>query len=231
VIRLEEANAAKTEFLKMAAHELRTPLGVIHGYGSLLAQGGLSPEHQQLAGLRVYQKAKQVSRLIMDMMLGARLDEVLMGLQLEDLDLIPILDALTIDATRRYPDLAITFSPTVDSARVRGNAEWLGLALRELIDNGVRFRTGLGRLDISLTAAGERWRIDIVDDGLGIDEEAQQRLFRRFSRIETDENRHLVGLGIGLYLVREVVLAHRGTVEVRSRPGVGSEFSVQLPRI
>jgi signal transduction histidine kinase len=229
VVRLEEANAAKSEFLRMAAHELRTPLGVIHGYGSMLAQGGLSPEHQQLAGLRVYEKAKQLSRLIMDMMLAARLDEVLMGLALDELDLVPLLESLVSDATRRFPDLAITFSCPVEEAPLQGNPEWLGLALRELIDNGARFRPGPGRLEISLRAENDCWRVDVVDDGLGIDPAEQSRLFRRFSRLETDENSQLVGLGIGLYLVREVVLAHHGRVQVKSRPRVGSEFSVELP--
>src|ERR1700694_4257022 len=76
VARLRETNAAKTEFLNMAAHELRTPLSVILGYGSLLAQGGLAPEHQKLAGARIYEKTLQLSRLIMDMSLVGRFDEL-----------------------------------------------------------------------------------------------------------------------------------------------------------
>jgi len=72
----------------MAAHELRTPLSVILGYGSLLAQGGLSPEHQKLAGTRSYEKARQLSRLIMDMSLVGRFDELGPAMAREPIDLV-----------------------------------------------------------------------------------------------------------------------------------------------
>src|SRR6202011_1068234 len=93
VARLRETNAAKTEFLNMAAHELRTPLSVILGYGSLLAQGGLSPEHQKLAGARIYEKARQLSRLIMDMSLVGRFDELGGTMTREAIDRVGLLEA------------------------------------------------------------------------------------------------------------------------------------------
>ena len=77
---------------------------------------------------------------------------------------------------------------------------------------------------------GGKWRISVVDDGFGIDPTDQAQLFKRFARIETDANRHLVGMGIGLYLVQEVARAHGGRVLVDSRPAAGSEFTLELPR-
>ncbi len=121
LVRLQEINAAKTEFLNMAAHELRTPLGVIHGYGSLLNQGGLSPEHQRLAGLRIYQKARQLSRLIMDMTLMGRIDELAPGLAKESMDLVSLVDEIVRDMQRRHADLAIELKAVKPSAPVHGN--------------------------------------------------------------------------------------------------------------
>ena len=115
---------------------------------------------------------------------------------------------------------------------VSGNTYWLHLALRELLDNAVRFRPGpSGRIDVSLAEVDGDWRISVLDDGFGIEPENQGQLFKRFARVETDANRHLVGMGIGLYLVQEVALAHRGRVLVDSRPGAGSEFTLELPRL
>ncbi|HYM50073.1 MAG TPA: ATP-binding protein [Candidatus Limnocylindrales bacterium] len=229
--RLREANAAKTEFLNMAAHELRTPLGVIHGYGSLLAQGGLKAEHQQLAGARIYEKARQLSRLIADMMLVARFDELGPDLSREPLDLLALVDSLVLDLRRRSPDLAIELVADVSHAPIVGNPDWLGLAVRELLDNAARFRPKpMGRIDVSLTCSGAVYTVTIVDDGFGIAEQDQARLFRRFSAIETEENRHLVGLGIGLYLVVEIARAHKGEVGVVSRAGQGSEFRLAIPQ-
>jgi two-component system phosphate regulon sensor histidine kinase PhoR len=229
--RLHDINEAKTEFLNMAAHELRTPLGVIHGYGSLLAQGGLSPEHQHLAGQRVFQKARQLSRLIMDMMLVARFDELGPELAKEEVDLVSLLQEIIAEVQRRFPDLAFDLVIRTKSGQTRGNPYWLRLGFRELLDNAIRFRPGpTGRVDISLLESPEGWRLTVIDDGFGIAATDQGRLFQRFSRIETEENSHLVGMVIGLYLVREVAEAHQGRVLVKSQPGVGSEFIFELPR-
>jgi signal transduction histidine kinase len=231
VARLRDMNAAKTEFLNMAEHELRTPLSVILGYGSLLAHGELSAEHQKLAGARIYEKTRQLGRLIMDMSLVGRFDELGRSMDREVLDLIALLDPMIKDQQRRFPDLAIDFRFDVLRAPVNGNAYWLRLAIRELLDNAVRFRLGpTGRIDARLTEADGYWRMSILDDGFGIDPEHQGELFKRFARIETEANRHLVGMGIGLYLVQEVARAHDGRVLVDSRPGAGSEFTLELPR-
>ena len=231
VARLRDMNAAKTEFLNMAAHELRTPLSVILGYGSLLAQGELSPEHQKLAGARIYEKTRQLGRLIMDMSLVGRFDELGPAMAREAIDLVELLEPIVKDQQRRFADLAIDFRFGALAAPVRGNPYWLHLAIRELLDNAVRFRPGpTGRIDVGLDEVGGRWRISVVDDGFGIDPTDQAQLFKRFARIETDANRHLVGMGIGLYLVQEVARAHGGRVLVDSRPAAGSEFTLELPR-
>ncbi len=232
VARLQEVNATKTEFLNLAAHELRTPLGVIHGYASLLVQGELSLDHQQLAGLRIYEKAKQLSRLITDLSLVARLDELGPSLPTRAVDLVVLLEPMVEEVQRRFADLAIDLQIAQPSAPVAANPDWLQLAVRELVDNAVRFRPGpTGRIDIRITLTADAWAVSVLDDGFGIPIAEQGRLFKRFARIETEANQHLVGMGIGLYMVREVALAHRGRVTVNSRPGAGSEFTLELPRL
>jgi signal transduction histidine kinase len=228
--RLREMNATKTEFLNLAAHELRTPLSVIIGYASMLAQGGLSAEHQKLAGSRVYEKARQLSRLIMDMSLVGRFDELSPSMVTERLDLVGLIEPIVKDQQRRFADLAIDLRLDVLTATVRGNAYWLHLAVRELLDNAVRFRPGpTGRIDIGLSQIGANWSLSVMDDGFGIEPNHQGQLFKRFTRIETEATKHLVGLGIGLYIVQEVAQAHGGRVLVDSRPGAGSEFRLELP--
>jgi two-component system phosphate regulon sensor histidine kinase PhoR len=229
--RLLEINAAKTEFLNLAAHELRTPLGVINGYASLLAQGGLTEAHQHLAGARIYEKAKQLSRLITDFSLVARLDELGPALKTNPLDLIELVEPMIEEVQRRFPDVAIELQFSQPQARIDGNAYWLRLAIRELLDNAIRFRPGPGgRIDLTISSVGSHWIVSVLDDGFGIAVADQAGLFGRFARVETEENQHLVGMGIGLYMVREVALAHHGRVAVNSRPGAGSEFTLELPR-
>src|SRR6266566_3874336 len=175
--------------------------------------------------------ARQLGRLIMDMSLVGRFDELGSSMAREPIDLVELMEPMVKDHQRRFGDLAIEFGFETPDAMVDGNAYWLHLALRELLDNAVRFRPGpTGRIDISLTEGDASWRIAVLDDGFGIEPQNQGQLFKRFARIETDANRHLVGMGIGLYLVQEVARAHSGRVLVDSRPEAGSEFTFELPK-
>ena len=133
---------------------------------------------------------------------------------------------------RRFPDLAIDFQFSEARAEVTGDAYWLRLAVRELLDNAIRFRPSpSGRIDLSISSSSTSWVVSVLDDGFGIGTADQDQLFERFARIETDENQQQVGMGIGLYMVREVARAHGGRVTASSRAGAGSEFVLELPRV
>jgi len=167
----------------------------------------------------------------MDMSLVGRLDELGSAMAKEDLDLAALIEPMVKEQQRRYADLAIDLRLDVLAAPLTGNPYWLHLAVRELLDNAIRFRPGpTGRIDVTLARSGKSWTVSVLDDGFGIEPRHQGQLFRRFARIETEATSHLVGLGIGLYIVQEVAKAHGGRVLVDSRPGMGSEFTLELPR-
>src|SRR5207245_11516059 len=104
--------------------------------------GGLTEEHQRLAGLRIYQKARQLSRLIMDLTLIGRIDELAPGLAREPVDLAGLAQETVADVQRRYPDLAIEIAARKPAAQAEGSPSWLRLAIRALLDNAVRRRPG-----------------------------------------------------------------------------------------
>ena len=230
VDELREINQVKTDFLNLASHELRTPLGVINGYASLLSQGGLTEEHQRLAGLRIYEKGRQLTRLLTGLGQVARLDEIRTAPRDEPVDLTALLVELVAEAERHYPDLAIDIELNVPEASARGNAFWLRTAFHEVLDNAARFRGTPGRVDVALVELPDAFVVTVRDDGFGIEESLQPLLFQRFTPIETDTNRHLVGLGIGLYLVREVLAAHGGRIQIQSHPSTGTTATLQVPR-
>jgi two-component system phosphate regulon sensor histidine kinase PhoR len=230
VDELREINQVKTDFLNLASHELRTPLGVINGYASLLSQGGLGEEHQRLAGVRIYEKGRQLTRLLTGLSQVARLDEIRTAPRDEPLDLAGLLVELVADAQRRYPDLAIEIDLTVPEALATGNAFWLRAAVREVLDNAARFRGAPGQVTIGLAEVPDAFVVTVRDDGFGIEESLHPLLFQRFTPIETDTNRHLVGLGIGLYLVREVLSAHGGAIEIQSDPSTGTIAILKVPK-
>jgi two-component system phosphate regulon sensor histidine kinase PhoR len=230
VAELRETNQVKTDFLNLASHELRTPLGVINGYASLLSQGGLTEEHQRLAGLRIYEKGRQLTRLLTGLSQVARLDEIRTAPRDEPVDLAGLLWELVGEAQRRFPDLAIELDLRVPQATTRGNVFWLRAAVREVLDNAARFRSAPGHVDVVLDERPQAFLLTVRDDGFGIEEGMHSLLFQRFTPIETDLNRHLCGLGIGLYLVREVLTAHGGQVQIESNPASGTTVSFEVPR-
>jgi len=101
--------------------------------------------------------------------------------------------------------------------------------VQEALTNTLRHSRALHATVRLETQAGSL-RISVRDDGFGIEAQNQGQLFKRFARIETDANRHLVGMGIGLYLVEAVARAHGGRILVDSRAGAGSEFTLELPK-
>ncbi len=230
VDELREINQVKTDFLNLASHELRTPLGVINGYASLLSQGGLTQEHQRLAGLRIYEKGRQLTRLLTGLTQVARLDEIRTAPRDESVDLAGLLVELVGEAQRRSPDLAIEIELNVPEAITRGNAFWLRTAFHEVLDNAARFRAAPGQVDVVLGELPGAFVVTVRDDGFGIEEGLQPLLFQRFTPIETDTNRHLVGLGIGLFLVREVLVAHGGQIQIQSHPSTGTTATLEIPR-
>lgn len=230
VDELRRINQVKTDFLNLASHELRTPLGVINGYASLLSQGGLTEDHQRLAGLRIYEKSRQLTRLIHGLTQVARLDEIRSAPVDEPVDLAALLVELVGEAQRQFPDLAVEIELGVPQAKARGNAFWLRTAFQEVLDNAARFRVTPGRVDVRLDVRPDAFVITVRDDGFGIEESLQPLLFQRFTPIETDTNRHLVGLGIGLFLVRQVLGAHRGQIQIESHPSAGTTATLEVPR-
>src|SRR3989442_6489755 len=147
----------------------------------------------------------------------------------EDLDLVALVEPMVKELQRRYADLAIDLRLDVLVAPVRANGYWLHLAIRELLDNAVRFRpVPTGRIDVTVGDSEDRWRVSILDDGLGIHPKNHGQLFKRVARIETEATAHLVGFGIGLYIVQEVARAHHRPGTVDSRPGASSGFRVPM---
>src|SRR2546425_2945326 len=166
----------------------------------------------------------------MDMSLVGRLDELGSAMAKDELDLVDLVEPMVKEQQRRFADLAIDLRLAVLTAPMQGNSYWLHLAVRELLDNAVRFRPGpTGRIDVALAGSGTNWTISVLDDGFGIDPQHQGQLFKRFARIETEATSHLLGLGIGLYIVEEVAKAYGGRVLVGRRPGGGSGVTPGLP--
>jgi K+-sensing histidine kinase KdpD len=230
---LVELERARREFMQIASHELRTPLTVIRGYASLLEEGslGVMPPAAQRAIRTLMDKSSEMRAQVERMLLLARLEDGAAGQQMTELDLRTVVT----DAVERVrPQVAlkegtVKVALTAAPLTILGDPERLATAVDNLLQNAVKFSAGPPEIEVTGSRADGHVRLVVRDHGIGIPAGARGRLFEKFYRVNDPELNNVVGTGIGLYLVRQVVEGHGGRVEVASQPGQGSSFEIDLP--
>jgi signal transduction histidine kinase len=220
----------KGEFLNIAAHELRSPLGIIRGYASMLSEGTLPETDRGTALARIAEKAEEMARLISDMLETARLETIGLELELEPVELLGVIDAALAEmrpllgVDHRFPPVERSGAIAVVADRKR-----LTTMLTNLLDNAIKYSPGGGDIEVDCERDGRVARVQVRDHGIGINAEQAHMLFTRFGRLVTPETSHIRGTGLGLYLARETARLHGGDIHVTSTLGGGTTFTVVLP--
>lgn len=228
----DNLNRAKDEFLAVLSHELRTPLTAIVMWVSMLRRG--IPDAEVLAkALDVIDRSTKAQvRLIEDVLDLSRIVSGKLALDLQPCELVGIVKA-AVDAVRpaaaaRNITLDVQLNQSVDHAAI--DAIRMQQVVGNLLDNALKFTPVGGRVGLTLSSGPSEVRIEISDTGDGIDAAVMPYLFDPFRQVDSTTRRKAGGLGLGLSIVKHVVEAHRGTVEVTSEGlGQGSTFTVRLP--
>jgi signal transduction histidine kinase/DNA-binding response OmpR family regulator len=230
------AERAKAEFLANMSHELRTPMNGLIGMGHLLLATPLDADQRDLAQT-LCQGGESLLAIINDVLDFSKIEAGRLVLEEIDFGLAEHLE-LALDlhaeaAQRKGLELVMTIDPAVPRV-VRGDPVRLRQVLLNLMGNAIKF-TAKGEVVVEIglderAAAGPRLRVEVADTGIGIDEEAQKRLFNAFVQADTSTTRCYGGTGLGLVICRKLVGAMGGRIGVRSVVGEGSTFwfTVQL---
>lgn len=231
---MAELEAAKSNFLNLASHELRGPLTVIRGYLSMFAEGNFG--ELTSTGLEVLpilsQKVEEMANLVEQMLDVARLEEGRLQLNLVETDLCAVL-LKEIENARRgiaVPGLQIKAELPAEPVVVRVDRSRLHTIAVNLLSNAIKYSPEGGLVTVKLTPAKDHVELQISDQGVGIDPEDMPRLFSRFGRIVTPATSAIPGVGLGLFLSRELARMHGGDLHAESEPGQGSTFTLKLPR-
>lgn len=235
--RLRRANAdlhafdrAKDRFIAAISHELRTPATVIIGWAQILREDN-AEEFRRVAADAIEQSARAQARLIEDLLDMNRLLLGKMHLQIEPVPLGSIVReaAEMIHPAAEAKSLSLEVSVPDERCVVRGDPVRLQQICWNLLQNAVKFTPAKGRVAIELTCHGRVAEIRVTDSGDGIDADILPGIFEPFRQGNGAEEKG--GLGLGLAIVRELVIAHRGTIEAQSEgAGKGARFVVRLPR-
>lgn len=189
------------------SHQTKTPIANLLLYAQLLTEQPLSPEGRACA---------------------QALETGVLALQPVQAPLAPMLAEAVAQLAPKAEEkgIARTLQPTQEEARF--DPKWTAEAVCNLLDNGIKYTPAGGRVTVAVRAYELFCRVDVTDTGVGLSEEEQAKVFQRFYRGR--DAREEEGVGIGLYLVRQIVTGQGGYVKVTSRPGEGSTFSLFLPK-
>jgi two-component system phosphate regulon sensor histidine kinase PhoR len=234
VVRLEEVEHYRREFLGNVSHELKTPVFNVQGYISTLLDGGL--EDEEINRLYLERAGKSVERIIN---IVSRIDDISRlesgepNLEYSRFDVVAlvgeIIDAFEMEAGTRGISIRLD-AATPDAVTVIADRKYIGQVLVNLVSNSIRYGTDGGWTRISVTGEGDKARVSVADNGEGIEQDDVPRVFERFFRTDASRSREKGGTGLGLAIVKHIVEAHGETISLSSELGVGSVFSFTLSK-
>ncbi len=228
-VEAEGFERQKDQFIQVAAHELKTPIAIMKGYAQALLRrtGDISPEHRKMLE-SINTGADRITRIVGDLLDISRLQTGHLELSLERLDLSMLVEQVVVrtglTATKHQVRL-LRSEPLV----VEGDPDRLGQVLTNLIDNAMRYSPRGGNVDVEVVHAAGEAVVSVKDDGVGIPLAKQAHMFERFYRAHTHTPYDYGGMGVGLYISKEIVARHGGRIWFQSEAGEGSTFYFGLP--
>ena len=226
--RLQESFETQRRFTADASHELRTPVTAIVGHTNYILRR-TKPSTEQIDSLTVIRReAERMAKLVNDLLELARADAGF-SIQREPMNLVEVVEAVHMEIAPVAGSTAINVAINQPLIEVLGDASRLKQVVLNLVQNAVN--AGSNTVTISVVKEKKQVRLEILDDGPGIPEDAIPHLFDRFYRVDGARSTRGNGSGLGLAIVNWIVQQHGGTVEVESKLGEGTVFTVMLPAV
>lgn len=230
----QDAITVRDQFLSIAAHELKTPLTSLLGNAQVIERRamreGSLPERELRAMHVISAQAKRLSKMIAALLDISRLEQGKLRIELSPVDLCALVERVVEEVQPSLTAHTVEcISPDDRSIVIDGDELRLEQVLQNLVNNAMKYSLGGGPVRVQVMQRGELACIAVTDHGIGIPPEDIPHLFERFYRAGNTDERHVSGMGIGLYIVKEIVTLHGGSVEVESTVGSGSTFTVCLP--
>ena len=229
VTRTEEV---RNDFVANVSHELKTPVGAISLLAEALESSADDPDAVRRFARRTHKESARLAALVQDIIELSRLQGSNVAKQGRAVDINTVVaeavDRSQLPAESKNIDLVVGGHT---DAMVYGDQDQLVTALRNLIDNAIRYSPENTRVGIGIRAKDGLVAVSVTDQGEGLSPEDQERVFERFYRVDAARSRHTGGTGLGLSIVKHVVANHGGEVTLWSKPGQGSTFTIRLPEL
>lgn len=234
ITREQEIDKAKTEFLSLASHQLRTPATAVKQYVGMLREGylGKLDKQQRSAVEHAYQSNERQLRIIEDLLRVAKVESGKMSLNRAPTDLRQLVSEVIADQTESVSgrDQIIEFTPPKQKLSATVDAHLIRTVIENLIDNASKYSPTGKHIFIELKRIDSGIMIAVSDEGVGIQRSDIPKLFQKFKRLPNPLSLEANGTGLGLYWAKKVLDYHGGEITVSSELGDGSTFIITLPK-
>lgn len=226
--QIKKLNAKKDEFIGMASHELRTPVTSLKGYLQIFERGLPEGDKNKAHIRKAVQQVNKLSNLIGDLLDVSKIETGKLPLTFTLFDLHLLLKEVV--ELMQYSARGHTLNLQTEAGEVMVNADRQRIeqVVINLVSNAIKYSPNAVKIFIRLSVANNSARVEVQDFGIGIAKDQLPRIFSRFYRVDESVS-HISGLGIGLYISREIIQRHKGQLSATSEPGAGSTFWFEIP--
>ncbi|HEX6289488.1 MAG TPA: ATP-binding protein [Herpetosiphonaceae bacterium] len=229
----QDAIQVRDQFLSIAAHELKTPLTSLLGNAQLLqrrvAREGTIPASGAKAIGVIVEQARRLNKMILGLLDVSRIEMGRLSIECAPLDLCALVRRVVEESEPTFVNHNVDCLTPSGSLIVDGDEVRLEQVIQNLLSNALKYSPHGGPITVRVEQHGNHARLLVTDRGIGIPKQEQPRLFQRFYRASNADRQYISGMGIGLYVVKEIVGLHGGTIDVESGESAGSTFIVSLP--
>lgn len=235
VEQLMEINRSKDEFIALASHQLRTPATAVKQYVGMILEGyagEITPEQERFLQSAYDSNERQI-QVVNDILRVAKLDLKKIVLKKQEINFVKLIDSIMHDLMSHFDgrNQEVHFNKPTNGLALTVDSEYIRMAIGNIIDNASKYTPEGKKIFITLRAKNDEVvEVVIKDEGVGIPRESQEKLFKKFSRIENPLSVKVGGTGLGLYWAKEIIELHGGTIEVSSIVDKGTTFTITLPR-
>jgi signal transduction histidine kinase len=235
ITALKNLDTAKSMFISMVAHELKSPLAAAVSQLSLITNGYTKNDRAKEMELiqRSLTRIDTLRGMVSELLNLTAIETGKFTIKRSTLDIretvTAALDACREKAGEKRMTVEMTAAPELDNVRILADRDSMFMVFSNLIDNAIKYTPAGGHIALSVESNGVYVRVAIRDDGIGMTEEQRDNAFEEFYRAKNDYTVQVPGTGLGLSLVKRLVEMHQGSVTVQSTPGKGSTFTVSLP--
>jgi len=233
VTRLRKLEEVRKDFVANVSHELKTPVTSIKGFIETLVEGGALEDHdsaQRFLGI-IRRQTDRLVAIIEDLLYLSRLEYEEKQITLQPVDLQGVVERSVANLEHTARSRGIDLCIRIESERhgILGDASLLSRAVDNLVDNAIKYSPSGRSVEVALRERNGEVLLQVSDQGIGIPDEHLPRISERFYRVDPARSREMGGTGLGLAIVKHIARAHQGRLQIESRLGEGSRFTLHFP--